>query len=178
MYLDFALNRIVHSAHHSAQFCAEQQKTTIVQSVIAERAERLAESGASFSADDVLGLQSFPPVKGKRPLADDLAMARKTLAERSAELARLDGILAPVWSAEDAIKNSLVATHDGGLTLGLNLSRRNERTGLFKQLDAMALKWGKTKNERRFVNSEIRSLGRLVDSLSNQIEKQRGKHGR
>lgn len=178
IYQQTALNDFFHSAHHSAQSCAEQQETTIVQSVIAKRAERLAESGASFSAHDALGLQSFPPVKPKRTLEDDLAMARKVLAGRSLELAGLDARLAPVWTAEESIKADLMESHCGGPTQGVNLSRRQERVSLFKRLDALALKWGKTKTERRFIHSEIRTLGRLVDNLARQIEKQRGKHER
>lgn len=179
LYQEIASNDFFHSTHHSTQVCVEHNKTPIVQSVVAKRDERLVVTDAPFAAD-ALGLQGCftADQPKKRPLEDDLAMARKVLAGRSVELAELDARLAPVWTAEESIKATLTQTHEGGPTRGLNLSRRQERVSLFKRLDELALKWGKVKTERRFINSEIRTLGRLVDNLARQIEKQRGQHGR
>lgn len=179
IYHKFASNDFFHSAHHSTHVCDEHNEIPIVQSVVAKCDERRSVTVASSVADALDIGRDFPVHRRKpRPLEDDLAMARKTLAERSAELARLDVMLAPVWADEDAVKKNLIATHKGGVTRGLNLVRRGERTVMFKQLDALARKWGKVKTERRFIDSEIRSLGRLVDNLSRQIQKQGSKHGR
>lgn len=179
IYHEFATDDFFHSSHHSSQLCDEHNKIPIVKSVVANCDER-APASVAPSVADAFGLQGYLSADKaqKRSLEDELSMARDALASRSAELADLDDKLAPVWTAEQAIKDSLIRTHEGGSVPGVNLRRRDKRVNLFKRLDDLAIKWGKTKTERRFVNSEIRSLGRLVDNLSRQVEKQRSKHGR
>jgi hypothetical protein len=179
IYHEFATDDFFHSSHHSSQLCDGHNKIPIVKSVVAKCDER-APASVAPSVADAFGLQGCLSAgkAQKRTLEEELSMARDALASRSAELADLDDKLAPVWTAEQALKDSLSCTHERGPIPGLNLSRRQERVSLFKRLDEFAIKWGKTKTERRFVNSEIRSLSRLVDNLSRQIEKQRSKHGR
>jgi len=152
-------------SHSPSHFCDEHNKTPIVQSVVAKCDEPLVESDARSVADALDPRGVFRASSQKKDPLAELAMARKILAERSAELADLDAMLAPVRDAEEAIRGSITATHHGGSIRGLNLAHRGGRVPLFARLDALARQWGKTKSERRFVHSEIKGLRRMIENM-------------
>lgn len=114
---------------------------------------------------------SRPKTTLTKSLATELAEAREILAEKSADLADLDAVLAPVWREEGEIKDAILATHGrAGNVVVLNLSRRGERVPLFARRDAIAREWGKTKGERRYLQSEIKELENRIDRFRRLIE--------
>src|SRR5688572_1330331 len=54
---------------------------------------------------------SRPKTSPQKSLATELAEAREILAEKAADLADLDEVLAPVWREEGEIKDAILDTH-------------------------------------------------------------------
>lgn len=102
----------------------------------------------------------------------ELQAAREALADRAAELARLDEILFPVRMEEKDLRERILETHDRtGNVVVLDLGRASERAPLFARLSAIAAEWGKLKAERSSVNTHVKSLEREIDRLKRLIEK-------
>lgn len=110
----------------------------------------------------------------------DLEQAREALANRSAELARLDAILAPAWAEEKDLRAGIMATHErrDGVVF-LDTGRAPERAPLFHRLSEISKRWGKQKAERAAVNSHVRSLERDIARLTklHEAEKRKRAHG-
>lgn len=115
--------------------------------------------------------------EGKTTLQDDIKLAQESITELASMLAGLDDELSPVRSEERRIKDAVLATHskthDGVIIFELTGAR--ERAGFFRQLDELTFKWGRKKEERRRLASQIKDLEKQIQRLENLISKERKK---
>lgn len=100
-----------------------------------------------------------------------LAELRDLVVELSAAIHQIDGILAPALAAEARAKDEIRRT------MPFKLGDGARRKPAYDTLLAIAVEWGKTRNERRDLAKRHDAYARKIESLNKLLAKEakRGK---
>jgi hypothetical protein len=91
----------------------------------------------------------------KKTAQQELEEAQVVVKELTMELAKLDAALDPSREREQEIRHAIkLALRNVGGVIHLDMARAAERKPLFAELDALSAQYGRTRTERRRVNTE------------------------
>lgn len=144
-----------------------------------ELAQARASSAPAGAEQGSFSLKEAPIATGaeqvqtrKVDLETELKEIREWITETAREMYSLDVELAPVWRAENEIKDSIRRTHGERL---YDPAGAPARVPCFEGLLQVSIKWGKVKNERRETARQLKAYEREADRLEREIARNKAK---